>query len=213
MSSSKRKRAKGKKAGPSTPKFSLQGLLTGFGIGLILLSLFLLFRLFSDPVKNELSYAVRTVSPVTRELTPPNTDFALVIDKLGAASAIISEVDAGNSLAYQRALTRGVAHAKGTKYPGQGGNIFLFAHSSADLLTAERYNSVFYLMHHFEPGDLIKVWYRGTKHNYAVFTKKIVSPGDTSYLTPYAPSEQLTLMTCWPPGTTLKRLIIIARPQ
>ena len=25
--------------------------------------------------------------------------------------------------------------------------------------------------------------------------------------------KQLTLMTCWPPGTTLKRLIVIATPK
>lgn len=184
----------------------------GVGIGLVILALLLLYRIFRDPVQQEFSYAVRSIAPAQKALTPPNTDFALVIDKLGASAAIISGVDPYNILAYQRALTHGVAHAEGTSYPGAGGNIFLFAHSSADILTAQRYNSVFYLMHHFVPGDLIKIWYQGREYDYTVSDKKIVSPGDTSYLTKKTSSEQLTLMTCWPPGTTLKRLIIVAKP-
>ena len=96
--------------------------------------------------------------------------------------------------------------------PGEGGNIFLFAHSSADLLTAERYNSIFYLIHHLESGDKIRVWYEGEEYIYAVTAKHLVSPSDTQYLTKPSKVETLTLMTCWPPGTTYKRLILIAEP-
>lgn len=183
----------------------------GLGIGLIIFASYILLRLFRDPVKQELRYAASTFSEEAK-LSPPNTDFALTIDKIGASSAIVGGVDPFNSLVYQKALSLGVAHALGTKRPGEGGNIFLFAHSSADLLTSERYNSVFYLMHHLEPGDIIRVWYQGTQYDYAVTDKKLVSAGDIQYLNKKTNQEQLTLMTCWPPGTTLKRLIIVAKP-
>jgi len=195
----------------NSPNKASGSLVTGLGIGLLLFASFILFRLFRDPVKQEVRYAISTVvSPVALE--PPNTDFALVIDKLGASSAVIKNVDSLDSRAYQLALRDGIAQAKGTSLPGEGGNIFLFAHSSADLMTAERYNSVFYLLHHLESGDHIKVYYLGKQYDYAVTDKRIVAPSDTSYLRP-STSEVLTLMTCWPPGTTLKRLIIQAKPR
>lgn len=187
-------------------------LFRGFGIGLILLAGFIFYRLFHDPIKQEVRYKVSTVSPVKADITPVDTDFGIVIDKIGANSAVIQNVDPLDSRKYQLALRDGVAHAKGTKLPGQGGNIFLFAHSSADLLTAERYNSVFYLIHHLVEGDVIKLWYQGHEFDYAVTQKLIVGSDAVSYLTKPAGSEQLTLMTCWPPGTNLKRLIVIAKP-
>jgi sortase A len=188
----------------ATPKLIL-------ALTLIGISLYLLARIFADPVKQEVHYTVTTTN-ATVPIAPPNTDFAIVIDKIRAASAIIPGVDPYDSRIYQLALTKGVAQAKGTKLPGQGGNIFLFAHSSADLLTAERYNSIFYLAHHLVNGDQIEIWYHNRLFPYVVTGKKIVAPTDTSYLTTKTTGEQLTLMTCWPPGTTLQRLIIIAKP-
>jgi len=187
-------------------------LLKGIGLGLLLFSGFILYRLFNDPVKQELAYISRKNDKANNVLTPPNIDFALTIEKIGASSAIIQNVSPYDSKEYQLALRDGVAHAEGTKLPGQGGNIFLFAHSSADLLTAERYNSVFYLMHHLETGDVIRVWYQGKEYDYSVLDKQLVSPIDTKYLTTSITDETLTLMTCWPPGTTYKRLIVIAKP-
>lgn len=187
------------------------GLRLILAVTLIGISLYLLVRIFADPVKQELHY-VTTTKAASTTLAPPNTNFAIVIDKIGAAAAIIPDVNPYDSRVYQTALMRGVAQAAGTKLPGQGGNIFLFAHSSADLLTAERYNSIFYLAHHLVIGDHIEIWYRNSLYTYAVADKKIVAPTDTSYLTAKTSGEQLTLMTCWPPGTTLRRLIIIAKP-
>lgn len=174
--------------------------------------LYLGFRILSDPLKHEVDYVIRQLSHAEQKLAPPSTEFAVVIDKIGATSSIIKDVNPYIESDYQSALRRGVAHAQGTAVPGQGGNIFLFAHSSSDLLDAQRYNSVFYLMHHLEPGDTITVWYQNGKHEYAVADSKIVDPADTQYLTKQSKEETLTLMTCWPPGTDLKRLIVTATP-
>lgn len=180
------------------------------GIILIILSGYIFARIFRDPLTQEIKYAVNAAKKAPAP-NPPNTNFAITIDKIGASAAIVEGVDPYNSQIYQRALRDGVAHAKGTKLPGEGGNIFLFAHSSADLLTAERYNSVFYLMHHLEIGDTVKVWNQGHEYVYVVSDRKFALPTEIHYLTANSKTEQLTLMTCWPPGTTLKRLIIVAQ--
>lgn len=180
------------------------------GLVLVIFSSYLLVRIFKDPVKNEIKYVMHTKARADN-LQPASLDFSIVVEKLGITSEIIANVDPFDSKKYQLALSKGIAHASGTKLPGEGGNIFLFAHSSTNLFTAKRYNSVFYLIHHLDTDDVVDIWYLGQQYKYEVINKEFVSPGSTSSLTRIMPSETLTLMTCWPPGTTLSRLIITAK--
>jgi sortase A len=107
-------------------------------------------------------------------------------------------------LEYQVALTKGIAHAKGTKW-------FLFAHSAGNPLEANRYNAVFYLINKLMPGDEIDLYVKGQKYNYKATENKIVEAKEVQYMTENKDGRTLTLMTCWPPGTTLKRLLVIAK--
>ena len=111
---------------------------------------------------------------------------------------------------YQRALTKGVAHANGTSYPGESGNVFIFAHSGVDFYEATRYNAQFYLLSKLVTGDTIYLFYKKQKYVYRVTEKKVVSPEDVTYLTEDSQKKTLSLMTCTPAGTTLKRLLVIA---
>ncbi len=61
----------------------------------------------------------------------------IIIPKIGAQSGIVSEVDPYNKAEYLKALSGGVAHAKGTALPGELVNIFLFAHSSVEATEIE----------------------------------------------------------------------------
>lgn len=142
-----------------------------------------------------------------------DTEFGIVIPKIGANARVVADVDWTDSQVYQQALTEGVAHAKGSSYPGEDGNIFLFAHSGADFFEALRFNAVFSLMSKLEAGDEMTIWYRGQAHVYRVSEKKIVSGDALEYLIKPKEGRVLTLMTCWPPGTTLKRLIVSAEEQ
>lgn len=188
------------------------------GTLLILSSFLLAFVTLYPVIKLEVSYNISSIvenSPSTPEkspLGPPNTDFAIVIPKIEATSIIVADVDPNNSTIYQRALTQGVAHAQGTSYPGQGGNTFLFSHSSVNFYEASRFNSVFYLLNKLETGDEITIYYNGDEIPYSVASKELVDPDAVEYLEDSG-KETLTLMTCWPPGTTYKRLIVTAHPK
>lgn len=150
-----------------------------------------------------------SLSEAKNEVVPVDEDFGIVIPKIGANSKVIADVDPYNYKVYQAALTRGVAHAKGTSYPGQEGNIFIFSHSSVNFYEAVRYNSIFYLLSKMEKGDEIYLFYQGEKFKYRVLEKTIAEPGNLSYLTKKTSQKMVTLMTCWPPGTTFKRLLVI----
>jgi len=146
-------------------------------------------------------------------LDPVSTQFGIVIPKIGANAPIFPNVDAGKPEVYLPYLQNGVAHAAGTVFPGVKGNTYLFAHSTDSFWNIGRYNAVFYLLKELNNGDEINIYLNGVRHIYHVVNKLVVNPGDISYLTQETPYEQLTLQTCWPPGTTFKRLVILARPE
>jgi len=137
--------------------------------------------------------------------------FSVVIPKIGAKSDVIANVDTANPQEYLAALEEGVAHARGTYFPGQKETIFLFAHSTDSPINIARYNAVFYLLRKLEPGDTIIVFFADKKYLYEVTEKLVASVSDTSWLAT-AGEERLILQTCDPPGTTFRRLLVIAKP-
>ncbi len=143
-------------------------------------------------------------------ITPVDTNFGIVIEKINANSRVI-DVDASNEQEYTVALGKGVAHAEGTAYPGQKGNIFLFSHSVQAPWEVVRFNAVFYLLRDLVPGDRIVMFYKNRRYDYIVFDKTIVDPSDTHFLTDSYNESILTLQTCDPPGTLSHRLIVRAR--
>lgn len=144
-------------------------------------------------------------------LMPISREFGVVITRIGANANVIADVDAGDEGQYLEALKNGVAHAAGTAYPGQKGNSVLFAHSVGNFWEVNQWNAVFYLLRELEPGDEVDVFYKGKRFVYEVYAKQIVDPDQVEFLAPEADFAKLTLQTCWPPGTTLKRLLVFAR--
>lgn len=147
------------------------------------------------------------------ELSPVSAQFGIIIPKIGANAAIYPNVDPGNPDIYLPILKKGVAHAAGTVFPGVKGNVYLFAHSTDSFWDVGRYNAIFYLLKELTNGDEIDIFYKGVRYVYRVTNRLIVDPTDVRFLTEETPYEQLTLQTCWPPGTTLKRLLVFARPE
>lgn len=169
------------------------------------------FQLQEDVTKKVQPVPSNKFLPPLVGITPVNRSFSLVIPKINANSPVIANVDAGSQDVYDEALKRGVAHAAGTAYPGDVGNVFLFAHSSGNFWDVARYNAVFYLIENLAIGDEIDVFFNGKRYLYTVFDKKIVEADDTQYLNSQSDFPLLTLQTCWPPGTALKRLLVLAR--
>jgi len=148
-------------------------------------------------------------------LVPPDTEFSMVIPKIGATAKIWPNVDPLSEQDFLPKLQTGIAHAKGSVFPGLQGNVYLFAHSTDNFWDIGRYNAVFYLLKDLEPGDDISVYFENRRYNYKVDHTVIKDPTDVDLLTKsqVPGQEQLILQTCWPPGTTWKRLFVIAKPQ
>lgn len=152
------------------------------------------------------------VSDEQRVLFPINTDFDVIIPKIGADAVVVPNVDPSNEDEYLKALKIGIAHAKGSVFPGIVGTTYLFAHSTDNFWDVGRYNAIFYLLKDLSVGDSVVVYFGGKRYNYAVDSTTIVDPNDVSYLVnAQKTQEQLVLQTCWPPGTTYKRLLVVAK--
>lgn len=147
---------------------------------------------------------------LTEVLVPEDPNFSVVIPKIGANARIIPNVDTSNERIYSEALKKGVAQAMGTSFPGEGGHIFIFAHSTDYWWNVSTYNAVFYLLGKLVAGDDINIFYKGERYVYRVVDTKIVDPSEVEYITRKTDKEFLTLQTCWPLGTTFKRLLVFA---
>lgn len=152
------------------------------------------------------------ISEVQKEASLLGLDsyFSLYIPKIEAKAKVIANVDTANEEEYKKALMEGVAHAKGTYFPGQGRTIYLFAHSTDAPLHIATYNAVFYLLRKLEVGDEITVFFADNKYTYRVLETQITFASDLSWFLKDFGEERLILQTCYPPGTTLKRLIVVA---
>ena len=143
---------------------------------------------------------------------PPNPAYSLYIPKIRAKSQVIGNVPVADEKAYLEALKRGVAEAAGLSHPGQPGTTYLFAHSTDSPLNFARYNAVFYLLDKLEAGDWVEVVYQNKLLRYKVVQVQILEANDTRYLTTGSPDEILVLQTCYPPGTSWRRLVVVAKP-
>lgn len=143
-------------------------------------------------------------------LVPEDPEFSIVVPKIGANAKILPNIDAADEKAYLDALNKGVAHTYGTAFPGEGGHIFLFAHSTDYFWNVGTYNAIFYLLNKLEVNDEVNLFYKKQKYVYKVIGKEVVDPSQVQYITRKTNKEFLTLQTCWPPGTTLRRLLVFA---
>lgn len=100
------------------------------------------------------------------------------------------------------------------RYPGSAkpwdyGNSFIFGHSSNFPWIPWDYNDVFVLLDKLEIGDEVITYYEWQKYVYKIKEKKVINPNDVSILKRDTGKKEITLMTCWPIGTTYNRLLLI----
>jgi len=147
-------------------------------------------------------------------LVPPDTEFSIVIPRIGVSQRIAANVDPTNKNEYLEVLKSAIAHAKGTAYPGVNGTTFLFAHSADNFWNIGRYNAVFYLLKELKPGDEIILFFRGKRYEYEVYENRIAEAKETEHIdAALGQGEKIILQTCWPPGTDWKRTLVFAKPK
>lgn len=133
-------------------------------------------------------------------------NYVLSIDKIDIDVPIVLNVDGKNKSYYLQSLEQGVAHMKDTALPGNKGNVFIFGHSS--YYTGD-YREIFARLNEIETGDEIIIKSSTRDYKYKIYQKEIIAADQMDVLDQPQNKSIITLMTCWPLGTTEKRLIVV----
>jgi len=145
-------------------------------------------------------------------LSPNDNEMELIIPKIAVRTQVLTNVDPNKEDEYNEILNNKAAHAQGSSFPGQKGLIYLFGHSTNSVFNKNFFNPVFYSVKNLEPGDQIAILYQGKVHVYQINEKMVVDPNDFTAIKTGPDEEKLVLQTCWPPGTSWKRLLLVASP-
>jgi sortase A len=111
------------------------------------------------------------------------------------------------------AMEKGVAHFAipgASSRPGQVGNTAIAGHSSNDIFDSTRYKFIFAQLDRLKEGDMIYANYDGLRYSYVVTKKEVVKPTEINKLVYDTDKPMMTLITCTPLGTALKRLLVTA---
>jgi len=111
-------------------------------------------------------------------------------------------------------LQNGVAHFPQTASPGQNGNMIVSGHSSNYIWVKGNYNYIFKNLNNLMPGDVVDVKTvqqngKTITYHYKISEKFTTVPNDARIFEDSG-SPVLTLSTCWPIGSNLRRLIVKA---
>ncbi len=183
-------------------------------------AIFLAVFIFTNwqAVRNEVGYTAKPqtqpiviVSPSpTAEVTPtpaPIVETAhVIIEKIGVDVPISWDVAPEETVDY---LDNGVAHMKGTAHLGEEGNLFITGHSSDYVWKRNPYAAVFSLLPKLEIGDIIRIRENGKVYVYKVAQTQIVNPDQVDVIN-QTTTPVVTLMTCYPVGTTKERYVVQA---
>lgn len=129
--------------------------------------------------------------------------YTLSIPKLGIDHAVVRSDHTD--------LKQSLIHYAGTALPGNLGNSVIFGHSVLpQFFNPQNYLTIFSTLHTLRPGDTMEVAADGATYTYKISEMYEAMPDDLSPLAQVYNGRYLTLITCTPPGTYLRRLIIKA---
>lgn len=109
-------------------------------------------------------------------------------------------------------LTRSLVHYLPQSMPGEYGNVAIFGHSTLpQLYNVKDYKTIFTYLSSLDKGDSVYIKVGDIQYEYTVYTSFVVDPSEVSVLEQTKDAAYLTLVTCVPPGTYWKRLVVKAK--
>ncbi len=196
-------------------KHHLQALLFGLAIGSVFVFIFL-FGFFNEviiaPFIQPSRVAAATPLIVSAGSVAPSKNPEIIIPKINAEIPVNYSEQSTDEKAIENDLESGIVHYPTTVMPGENGNTAFFGHSSNNIFSPGKYKFAFVLLHVMVPGDTFYLTYHDKVFVYKVITKTIVDPSDVGVLGPVpGQTATATLITCDPPGTSLRRLVIVGQ--
>lgn len=109
-------------------------------------------------------------------------------------------------------LTKSLVHYLPQTLPGEYGNVVIFGHSTLpQLYNPADYKTIFTYLPSLEKGDKVFTKIGEVNYEYEVYDMFVINPEQVSVLEQRNDASYLTLITCVPPGTYWKRLVVRAK--
>lgn len=109
-------------------------------------------------------------------------------------------------------LAKSLVHYLPQSLPGEYGNVVIFGHSTLpQLYNVKDYKTIFTYLPSLEKKDKVYITINGAEYVYEIFDMTVVNPDQVSVLEQKTDASYLTLITCVPPGTYWKRLVVKAK--
>ncbi|MEK7534264.1 MAG: sortase [Patescibacteria group bacterium] len=144
-----------------------------------------------------------SVSKLGRKGSLKVSSYTLSIPKIQIDNAHVSAVD--NNVGAH------LVNYQGTSIPGDLGNAVIFGHSTLpQLFNPKDYKTIFANAYKLKIGDRILTHVNGVSYLYKIYSISVVDPSDTSVFSQTFDNSYVTLVTCTPPGTVWKRLVVKA---
>ena len=156
-----------------------------------------------------------------------NQNFTIIIPKLELEAPIVSGIEGFQSVnttetenkfgdRVQKALEEGTLHYPGSSLPNDerldsNRNIVILGHSSSVAFGPGSYKDIFSELRQMAVDDLIMIHYQGIEYTYKIYDKKIINPTEIEVLGPIIIDNNLTVITCHPPGDNNHRLVVLAQ--
>lgn len=138
-------------------------------------------------------------------------NFAITIPSLGIVDLTITHpADPYSQKGVLEPLQQGVGHL--FSYPGQGGKIMVYGHSSGYPWDLSKFTKIFRGINEIKIGDRVYVTYSGKLYVYQVSDKKTIPAKEKGAFEPDEHGEELVLYTCWPPDSITNRYLVYAKP-
>ncbi len=186
------------------------------GIAVMLTILFLQYnRMIFAPIAAYVSPGdspageISAVDP-TVTLTKVSAENKLIIPKLNVDVPLNFGIGLDGVM---EAMNRGVVHYRingASAFPGEVGNFVVMGHSAGDIYSGNQYKFIFSGLERLEVGDIMYVHYNSTRYTYKMVSNEIIWPTEVSKLIINTDKPLMTLVTCWPLGTSRQRLLIHA---
>jgi LPXTG-site transpeptidase (sortase) family protein len=132
---------------------------------------------------------------------------SIEIPKIGISAPLIIAEDQ-NEKNLDDELDKGVALFPTSALPDQAGRIIILGHSAPPNWPKIKYDWIFSRLNELEKGDEINLYFNHQKYTYYVSKKTFLQKGGEIPNNIASSENTLLLVSCWPPGKNLKRIIV-----
>jgi len=133
---------------------------------------------------------------------------SLEIPKIGVLAPLIVTDSSEKDL--EEGLNRGVVIFPDSALPGQSGQTIILGHSAPANWPKIKYDWVFSRLNELEEKDEIRVYFNNREYTYYVKNKIFLEKGEEIPNYSTDSGNTLLLISCWPPGKNLKRIVVEA---